>query len=127
MRSVLIIEDNKDNFYLMRYLLENSGYKVLGADSGWMGIEIALYNNPDLIILDIQLPGMDGYSVVRHLRKHSELVSTPIVVVSSFAMANNKEIAINSGANGFIEKPIDPDCFVTQLENYLNPLADKEQ
>lgn len=66
---ILIIEDNPDNFYLMRYLLENEDYKVIGADSGWLGIEMALYNNPDIILLDIQLPGMDGYEVARKLRR----------------------------------------------------------
>lgn len=103
----------------MRYLLENKGYRVIGADSGWMGIEMALYNNPDIILLDIQLPGMDGYTVARRLRAKAELDKTPIVAVTSYAMVGDKEQALAAGANGYIEKPINPDTFAQEIEEYL--------
>jgi two-component system, cell cycle response regulator DivK len=125
-KLVLIIEDNSDNYYLMRYLLENKGYRVIGADSGWMGIEMALYNIPAIILLDIQLPGMDGYAVARRLRAHPQLDDTPIVAVTSYAMVGDREQALAAGANGYIEKPINPDTFVQEIEEYLNQTL-KEQ
>jgi two-component system, cell cycle response regulator DivK len=125
-KLVLIIEDNSENYYLMRYLLENKGYRVIGADSGWMGIEMALYNIPAIILLDIQLPGMDGYAVARRLRAHPQLDDTPIVAVTSYAMVGDKEQALAAGANGYIEKPINPDTFVQEIEEYLNQTL-KEQ
>jgi two-component system, cell cycle response regulator DivK len=125
-KLVLIIEDNSENYYLMRYLLENKGYRVIGADSGWMGIEMALYNIPAIILLDIQLPGMDGYAVARRLRAHPQLDDTPIVAVTSYAMVGDKEQALAAGANGYIEKPINPDTFVQEIEEYMNQTL-KEQ
>jgi two-component system, cell cycle response regulator DivK len=116
---ILIIEDNADNFYLMRYLLENEGYKVMGADSGWLGIEMALYNIPDIILLDIQLPGMDGYAVARRLRANAALAEIPIVAVTSYAMAGDKEQALASGANGYMEKPINPDTFAQEILAFM--------
>ncbi len=105
--TVLIIEDNRDNYYLMQYLLENKGYKVLGADSGWLGLEMAIYNTPSIILLDIQL------------MSNPFLSGIPIVVVSSYAMTGNKEQALSAGATGYIEKPIDPLRFADQIESYL--------
>lgn len=116
---ILIIEDNADNYYLMRYLLEHRGYKVLGADSGWMGIELAHFNNPDIILLDIQLPGMDGYEIARQLKSDPKLCVIPIVAVTSYAMAHDREQALAAGANGYIEKPINPDTFVDEIEKYI--------
>lgn len=122
MKKILIIEDNSDNFYLMRYLLENKGYKVMGADSGWLGIEMALYNFPDIILLDIQLPGMDGYTVARRLRINPCLANTPVIAVTSYAMVGDKEQALASGANGYLEKPIDPNTFVDEVESIVASL-----
>jgi CheY-like chemotaxis protein len=116
---ILIIEDNADNFYLMRYLLENQGFKVIGADSGWLGIDMALYNIPDIILLDIQLPGMDAYTIARRLRANSILTNIPIVAVTSYAMAGDKEHALAAGANGYIEKPINPDMFASQIMEFM--------
>ncbi|HPI25998.1 MAG TPA: response regulator [Candidatus Cloacimonadota bacterium] len=121
---ILIIEDNPDNFYLMRYLLENEDYKVIGADSGWLGIEMALYNNPDIILLDIQLPGMDGYEVARKLRENESLAGIPIVAVTSYAMVGDKEQALAAGATGYIEKPINPYTFASEIKHFI-PKKDK--
>lgn len=124
---ILIIEDNRDNFYLMRYMLENAGYKVIGADSGWLGIEMALYNNPDIILLDIQLPGMDGYAIARKLRTIPSLAEIPIVVVSAYTMPKDKEQALAAGANGYIEKPINPDTFVSEILEYMSSQKERSQ
>jgi CheY-like chemotaxis protein len=110
----------------MQYLLESRGYKVIGADSGWMGIELAVYNNPDIILLDIQLPEMDGYAIMRRLRSTSELAKVPIVAVSSYAMANSKQLAMDSGADGYIEKPIDPDSFADEIQAFMDQAAPRE-
>lgn len=84
------------------------------------GISMANAEQPDLILLDIQLPVMDGYAVARELRKGQALQSTPIIAVTSFAMPGDKDQAILSGCTGYIEKPIDPDKFVSQISLYLD-------
>ena len=117
---VLVIEDNEQNMYLMRFLLEKNGFTVLEATDGISGLEIAKKEKPKLILLDIQLPRMDGYTVARELRKNSDLNNTPIVAVTSYAMAGDRELSIASGADGYIEKPIDPETFIEQITKYLN-------
>jgi two-component system cell cycle response regulator DivK len=118
-RTVLIIEDNEQNLYLMRFLLEKNGFSVLEARSGRHGLEVAAEAAPDLILLDIQLPEMDGYSVARELRKQEGQRQTPIIVVTSYAMVGDREKALAAGATGYIEKPIDPDNFVGQLHRHM--------
>jgi CheY-like chemotaxis protein len=117
--KILCIEDNEQNLYLVTFLLTSKGYEVLQAREGQEGIAAAMRSKPDLILLDIQLPSMDGYAVARLLRTHSELLMVPIVAVTSYAMVGDREKAIDSGCSGFIEKPINPDTFLTQVEEYL--------
>jgi CheY-like chemotaxis protein len=115
-KKILVIEDNQQNLYLMRYLLEDCGYEVFEAMDGKEGIEMAASISPDLILLDIQLPTMDGYAVTRALRQNNELAKTPIVAVTSYAMPGDREKALEAGCSGYIEKPIDPDTFPAQVE-----------
>ncbi len=116
MRStVLLIEDNPQNRYLATYLLERRGYTVVAAASGPLGIEMATTLAPDMILLDIQLPAMDGYTVAQALRRLESLQGTPIVAVTSYAMAGDREKALAAGCDGYIEKPIDPVLFVDQI------------
>jgi len=117
---ILVIEDNEQNLYLIRYILEDSGYEVFSAADGQEGIDRAASLLPDLILLDIQLPFMDGYAVARKLRGNLDLAETPIVAVTSYAMPGDKEKAIEAGCSGYIEKPIDPDTFDKQVEKYLS-------
>jgi two-component system cell cycle response regulator DivK len=119
-RKILVIEDNEQNLYLIRYILEDCGYEVFSAADGKEGIVLAASLKPDLILLDIQLPGMDGYDVARHLRENPDLADTPIVAVTSYAMPGDKEKAMEAGCSGYIEKPIDPDTFDKQVEKYLS-------
>lgn len=118
--KVLLIEDNARNRYLATFLLEARGHEVVAAESGPLGIELAAKVHPDVILLDIQLPGMDGYAVARLLKSHSQLSHIPIVAVTSYAMVGDREKVMASGAEGYIEKPIDPDTFVSQIESFLS-------
>jgi two-component system, cell cycle response regulator DivK len=122
---ILLIEDNEQNRYLATFLLEKSGYAVVPAVDGPMGIELAGRILPRLILLDIQLPTMDGYTVARRLRKLPAMEKTPIVAVTSYAMPGDREKTIASGCNGYIEKPINPETFVADIERYLDG-SDKE-
>jgi two-component system, cell cycle response regulator DivK len=118
-KKILIIEDNEQNMYMLTYLLESNNYEVFQSFSGAGGIALARKTQPDIILLDIQLPLMDGYSVARELRKINELTSTPIIAVTSYAMTGDKEKAFEAGASGYIEKPIDPDTFISQMEVFI--------
>ncbi len=118
-RTVLLIEDNEQNRYLATFLLEAHGYAVVPACDGAVGIELAGSILPQLILLDIQLPTMDGYTVARKLRSNPALKEVPIVAVTSYAMMGDREKAIAAGCNGYIEKPINPETFVSEIERYL--------
>ncbi|MBI5821030.1 MAG: response regulator [Verrucomicrobia bacterium] len=118
--TLLIIEDNEQNLYLATYLLEQSGFKVASARSASAGIRLAGEIRPALIVLDIQLPEMDGYAVARALRQNAALSAVPIVAVTSYAMVGDRERALEAGCNGYIEKPINPDTFRSQIEEHLN-------
>lgn len=118
--KILVIEDNAQNLYLIRYILEDCGYEVYSALDGKEGIESAASLLPDLILLDIQLPTMDGYTVARHLRQNPDLADAPIVAVTSYAMPGDREKAMEAGCTGYIEKPIDPDTFEEQVEKHLS-------
>ena len=124
--TLLIIEDNEQNFYMMRFLLEKNGFSILGAENGRKGIEMALQHRPHGILLDIQLPEMDGYAVAEELKTHKDLDHVPIIAVTSYAMVGDRERVLAAGATGYIEKPIDPDTFVEQVAAYLKAGRSRE-
>ncbi|MGA9112075.1 MAG: response regulator [Smithella sp.] len=117
---ILIIEDNEQNLYLMRFLLTKYGFTVFEATDGLKGLEMAKKIKPYLILLDIQLPAMDGYEVARELRKNDDLAGTIIVAVTSYAMVGDRERILEAGADGYIEKPIDPERFIDQIKKYIS-------
>lgn len=117
--TVLLIEDNEQNRYLTTFLLERNGYAVTAAVDGPQGIAAAERLRPDVILLDIQLPGMDGYTVARHLRQVERLRVTPIVAVTSYAMVGDREKALAAGCTGYIEKPINPETFIAEMERIM--------
>lgn len=119
---ILLIEDNPQNRYLATYLLEHAGMDVVAAENGKVGIDLAESSRADLILLDIQLPDLDGYQVAAALRQ-GKAVDTPIVALSSFAMSGDREKALNAGCSAYIEKPIDPDKFVDQIKALLPATA----
>jgi CheY-like chemotaxis protein len=118
--KALIIEDNEQNMYMLSFLLEKNNYEVIQAFNGLDGIKAAKENLPDVILLDIQLPEMDGYHVAQELIKCDDLRHIPIVAVTSHAMVGDREKAIESGATGYIEKPVDPDNFIQRMESYFS-------
>ena len=126
--TILVIEDNEQNLYLVTFILESQGYQVIQATDGQTGIHMASQNRPDLILLDIQLPGMDGHEVARTIKQDPEIRSIPIVAVTSYAMVGDREKVLEAGCEGYIEKPINPDTFISQVEEHLpKNLRDQEQ
>jgi len=123
-KKILYIEDNEQNLYLVTFILEKNGYEVIAARDGLEGIKSAANILPELILLDIQLPRMDGYAVAQELRSNPDLEGIPIVAVTSYAMVGDRDKALAAGCNGYIEKPINPDTFVQQVEQHL-PRSEK--
>jgi CheY-like chemotaxis protein len=119
MAKILVIEDNQQNMYLCTYILKNQHHEVIQAFGGKEGIECARKSLPDLIILDIQLPEIDGYSVAREIKKDPRTSRIPIVAVTSFAMAGDRERVLAAGCQGYIEKPINPDTFMQEIAAHL--------
>ena len=115
-QKILVIEDNAQNLYLIHFLLESNGYTVIEAENGIIGIQKAKEEKPDIILLDIQLPEMDGYEIARILRSTPGIDSIPIIAVTSYAMAGDKERILAAGATDYIEKPINPATFVDQIK-----------
>lgn len=121
MPRVLYIEDNKDNRLLVRRVLMASEYEfiVLEAEDAERGIEIAATQRPDLILMDLSMPGMNGLSATEHIRGMSDLGHTPIVALTANAMDGDKERSLSAGCDGYISKPIDVDKFPQEVFSYL--------
>lgn len=119
--TLLLIEDSEKNRYLATFLLEEHGYKVFHAPDGPRGIALALELRPEVIVLDIQLPGMDGLAVARALRQLDSMRGVPIIAVTSFAMVGDREKALAAGCDGYIEKPIDPATFAEEIARFRAP------
>ncbi len=119
MNRVLIIEDNEQNMYLTTFILETNHCEVFQARNGRDGIAMARKLRPDLIILDIQLPEIDGITVARELNSLPETGSIPIMAVTSYAMPGDRERILAAGCRAYIEKPINPEHFVREAEKFL--------
>jgi CheY-like chemotaxis protein len=116
---VLIVEDNPANLDLVRYLLESHGYATLVATDGEQGLRIAREEHPDLILCDLQMPVMNGYTMLRRLRADPSFRSTIVIAVTAFSMPGDRGAALTAGFQGYLPKPIDPERFVQQIEAYL--------
>jgi two-component system, cell cycle response regulator DivK len=119
MKRILVVEDNDNNLYLIRFILEKSGYDVIEAKEGAAAVEMALAERPHLIIMDIQLPDINGLEVTKRIRAAETGREVPIVALTSYAMIGDKERALDAGCTGYIEKPIDPERFVTEIRKHL--------
>lgn len=119
MTKVLVIEDNERNRYLISFLLKGAGYDVIEAITGEEGVETTLRERPDLILMDIQLPGIDGYEATRRIRVSPVDDKIPIIALTSFAMTGDRERALAAGCTGYVEKPINPDTIMDEIRKYL--------
>jgi two-component system cell cycle response regulator DivK len=108
---------------LLTFLPESENFEVIQSNNGIDGIIKTKYHKPYAIILDVQLPDMNGYEVARVLKFNEKMRKIPIIVVTSFAMQCDRNKALIAGANGYIEKPIDPDTFISQIEAFIPSLC----
>ena len=118
-RRILVVEDNDLNLRLVRDVLQHAGYVVVEARTGEQGVEIAQDGPPDLILMDLGLPGIDGTEALRRLRAIKSIHGVPVVAVTAFAMDDDRERALASGFDGYVEKPISVRALPQQVEDFL--------
>ncbi|RLL51715.1 response regulator [Mariprofundus sp. EBB-1] len=118
-KTVLIIEDNDDNMELISFIMKKNGYLVLKAMRGEQGVAMAIEHRPDFIILDIQLPDIDGLEVARRIRASEANGRIPIIAMTSFAMLGDRELLLTAGCNAYIEKPIDVSLVIQQIREAI--------
>lgn len=119
MKKILVIEDNENNLYLMRFLLEKNGYNVVEARDGVAGVKMAAIEKPDIIFMDMQLPLLDGYEATKKIKANKEISDIPIIALTSYAMVGDREKTLKAGCNDYIEKPIDPETILTKIKQHL--------
>ena len=117
---ILVVEDNERNLKLLRDVLEYTGYDVRVARTAEDGITLAVSEPPDLVLMDLQLPGIDGIEALRRLRQNSRTADIPVVAVTAQAMKQDRERALDAGFNGYIEKPISVRAFPDQVRRFLS-------
>ncbi|MFW9999402.1 MAG: response regulator [Candidatus Hermodarchaeota archaeon] len=119
MKTILVIEDNESNIYLISFILEKHGYRVLQAYNGKEGFKIALEKKPDLIVMDWQLPDIDGIELTKGLKNDKDLKDCLILFCTSSVMRGDREKALEAGAVAYIEKPIIPEIIIEEIEKIL--------
>ena len=117
--KILLVEDNDANRYLATFLLESSGYTVVHAGNGAEAVIAAQNEAPDLILMDIQMPEVDGYEAARRIKAEPHLAHIPIVAVTSYAMPGDREKAEQIGFAGYIEKPIVTETFISEISRFI--------
>jgi two-component system cell cycle response regulator DivK len=127
MAKILVVEDLADNRELVRDLLQLARYEVIEASNGQMALELAEREQPDLILMDISLPNMDGFATTTKLKASPTLAAIPVVFVSAHAMEKEQRRASEVGGDGYITKPIDIHEFMSQVQSYLTRTAPVEQ
>ena len=116
---IIVIEDDADNMELIKFLLNKAGYDVLSAMDGYQGLELIRSQTPDLVLLDLAIPGIDGWHVARQIRQDEKTASIPIVAVSAHILPRDRQEAIQAGCNGFLNKPLDVVNFSANVEEFL--------
>ncbi len=119
MTRILVAEDNAVNRELLRELLELRGYTVLEACDGQEALETIEQTHPELLLLDIGMPVLDGFAVVRKIRENPRLAQLPVVAVTAYAMRGDREKILNSGFDGYLSKPVDPSSLTKELDRLL--------
>lgn len=119
MPKVLVVEDNKDNVKIITYALRRSGYEVIWAERGEEGVDLTLKERPLFILMDINLPGIDGIESTKRIREAEAIRDIPIIAINAHAMSGDMERIIAAGCNGYLEKPIDPITLVTRIHTII--------
>ena len=119
MKRVLVVEDNENNMKLICLVLKKHGYEPIQAFSGEEGVDKAIAERPDLILMDIQLPDINGMEAVKRIRMVDDMQEIPIIAITSYAMAGDREKILNVGCDGYFEKPIDPLTIVEKIEKIV--------
>jgi len=118
-KTVLVIEDHEDNRRIMHDLLTSKGYQVIEAVNGLEGVDAAETHRPGLILLDIQLPGIDGYEATRRIKANPNLQKIPIIVVTSYALSGDDMKAFEAGCDAYVAKPFSPRELLAKIREYL--------
>ena len=118
-KRILVIEDQEDNRRILRDLLTSVGYEILEAVNGEEGVSRAEADRPDLILMDIQLPGLDGYEATRRIKANPALHQIPIIAVTSYALSGDDVKAYDAGCNGYIAKPFSPRALLAKVREFL--------
>jgi CheY-like chemotaxis protein len=119
MKTVLVVEDNRDNLQIITYALRHAGYAVIAAENGEDGVDLAIAQRPFFIVMDINLPGIDGIEATKRIRASEVDGSIPIVAITSYAMKGDREKILAAGCNGYFEKPFDPMTIVAQIHKVI--------
>jgi two-component system, cell cycle response regulator DivK len=118
-KRILVVEDQEDNRRIIRDLLTSAGYELIEAQDGGEGVRLAASERPDLILMDIQLPVLDGHEATRRIRQNPELRQIPIVVVTSYALSGDEQKAIAAGADDYVAKPFSPRQLLATIRKFL--------
>jgi two-component system cell cycle response regulator DivK len=118
-QTILVIEDQEDNRRIMRDLLTNSGFEVIEAVTGLEGVQAAEDRHPDLILMDVQLPELDGYEATRRIKANPDLYGIPIIIVTSYALSGDDLKAFDAGCDAYISKPFSPRKLLAKVKEFL--------
>jgi two-component system, cell cycle response regulator DivK len=118
-KRILVVEDQPDNRTILRDLLSAAGYRVLEAADGVAGVRMALAERPDLILMDIQMPEIDGYEATRRLKAEPGMSATPIIAVTSFALSGDEAKSRAAGCDGYVAKPFSPRQLLSEVRRFL--------
>jgi two-component system cell cycle response regulator DivK len=118
-KRILIVEDQEDNRQIMQDLLESAGYEVIIAVNGHEGVAKAQSDNPDLVLMDIQLPGLDGYEAARRIREAGAAGKMPIIAVTSYALGDDRRKALEAGCDDYVAKPVSPRDLLSKVRSYV--------
>jgi len=118
-KKILIVEDNEKSLYLARFILEKEGYQVVEARDGLEALGKISRETPDLILMDMQLPKLDGYQVTRRIKRDERLAKIPVIALTAYVMKGDKEKALEAGCDAYIAKPIIPEEFIEVVNSYL--------
>ena len=120
-RRILVVDDQEDNRRILRDLLTASGFEVIEAKTGEESVALAEAETPSLILMDIQLPGIDGYEATRQIKARPALSATPLIVVTSYALSGDEAKAFAAGADAYVSKPFSPRALLAKVREFLGP------